>query len=312
MTAQYLRNVQLKVLDDTGAGLDLSKLKITFQTTAADVQTPNTALIRIYNLAEETRLKLRREGTKVELKCSYGEDPPALIFSGQIKRFVNGSEAGGIDRFLEIQAADSDGIYRYSIVNAAVAAGHTPAAIRDQLLSSFREQGASGLAPGSSPPPEGQAAPRGAVLSGSTRTLMRRLIDAENANWSLQNGQVQIIKRNGFLPGDTIVLTARTGLIGIPEQTPEGVVITCLLNPAIQYGRRVAIDNKSVNEARFNLGYGGDAANALIPQLNDDGIYRVITVEHKGDTYGQQWYTVMVCLSINGAVPGSLTNRGLG
>lgn len=311
MTQQYLRRLELKVLT-SGEEIDLSKMHVIFQTTHADVQTPNTALVRVYNLSDETRLKLRREGTRLEISAGYFSAQFGRIFSGEIKRFIHGTENGGIDRYLEIQAADSDNAYNTSLVNTSMPAGWTPSDMRNRLVEAFRAAGAGGISEGSAPAPDGPAAPRGAVLSGMTRDRMRELVASENANFSLEDRQIHIIRRDGFLPDDVIALTAATGLIGFPEQTPEGIIITSLLNPMVRYGRRVAINNRSVTEARFNLSYAGAPANSLIPGFNADGTYRVVAVDHKGDTMGTPWYTTMITIAIDGLVPPALASRGLG
>ena len=56
---QYLRRCKLIVSTAGGSGLDLSGLHIKFAVKKADAQTPNTAEIRVYNVAETTVARIR-------------------------------------------------------------------------------------------------------------------------------------------------------------------------------------------------------------------------------------------------------------
>jgi len=63
MNDQWLRKVNLTVFKDK-KGLDLSDMHFRFNIEAADVESPNSAVIRIYNLSKETVAKM--VGTKGE------------------------------------------------------------------------------------------------------------------------------------------------------------------------------------------------------------------------------------------------------
>ena len=41
------------------------------------------------------------------------------------------------------------------------------------------------------------------------------------------------------------------------------------------------------------------AAGQGAARLDDDGIYRIIKVEFKGDTRGNDWYADMLCIGID-------------
>jgi hypothetical protein len=51
------------------------------------------------------------------------------------------------------------------------------------------------------------------------------------------------------MPGEAVVLTSGTGLLGRPEQTEDSIEIVSLLNPLLKIGSRVQIDNASINQA---------------------------------------------------------------
>ncbi|MGN5479531.1 hypothetical protein ACTMU2_29345 [Cupriavidus basilensis] len=96
------------------------------------------------------------------------------------------------------------------------------------------------------------------------------------------------------------VITSATGMIGMPEQTQNGVTIKMLLNPSVKIGRLIQIDNASVQQYEYSLSTGQQAENDRIElqaKLQDDGFYYVMVAEHEGDTWGNDWYTDVICLA---------------
>jgi hypothetical protein len=124
---------------------------------------------------------------------------------------------------------------------------------------------------------------------------------------SVQNGQITVSKQGDYLPGDIVVLTATTGLIGIPEATQEGVYVTSLLNPAIRVKGRIQLSNRSIDLTQY---YAPGGAQAVGVQRTGpgspleyfavsarDGVYTVGVIDYEGDTRGLPWYNKMMCLA---------------
>ena len=118
---QYIRRCNLVVSGVSGDGLDLSNLRIVFKIKKSDAQTPNTAEIRVYNLAPETAKQIRKEFKRVVLQAGY-ESNYGVIFDGNIKQVRMGRESG-TDTYIDIAAGDGDDAYNYAVVNTTLAAG---------------------------------------------------------------------------------------------------------------------------------------------------------------------------------------------
>ncbi len=93
-------------------------------------------------------------------------------------------------------------------------------------------------------------------------------------------------------------------MVGVPEATQQGIQVRTLLNPLLRVGHQIELNNKDITQTiiknQFYLGY--QDVNALLIANVDrgaDGFYRVIVIEHRGDTRDQEWYTNLVCLLIN-------------
>lgn len=134
-------------------------------------------------------------------------------------------------------------------------------------------------------------------MYGMARKYMRDTAKQTGTSWSIQDGKVQMIPVRGYLPGEAVVLTAETGLVGTPEQTNDGIKVRCLLNPRLRIGGRIKLDNASVKEMKTELKMNANLYGK--PKLDNDGLYRIIKCEFTGDTRGNDWYADLVCIGID-------------
>lgn len=296
MTAQYSRKVQILVADELGNALDLSQFKVKFQTKRAEVQTPASAIIRIYNVAPETIKKIQKEFTRVELQAGY-EGNFGLIFSGMMRQKREGRE-NATDTFLEIVAADGDNAYNYAVINKSIAAGATKRDALDACLEAFAPYDISvGHIPVLD---EGTQMPRGQVFFGMAHNTMRQVAQSSNCSWQFNNGRLDMIQIAQPIAGEAIVITANTGMIGAPQQTIDGIELKCLINPMLKFGAQIKLDNASIQQAVISVAY---SALNYFPSLDADGNYKIISIENTGDTRGNAWETSLVCISLNGTAP---------
>jgi hypothetical protein len=299
--SQYLRKCTLLVANDTEA-LDLSELRITFQVQQSDVETPNSALIRVYNLAPETLTRVENEFTRVILQAGYENDSFGIIFEGSIKQTRRGRFIGP-DSFLDILAADGDEAYNQATVNETLAAGTTS----DQVLQ--RLAAAMGLPVGYAPDLPPNALQRGKAMYGLARWYLRDFAQTYQLRWSIQRGQLVLVPMTGYVPGQAVVLNKFTGLIGVPEVTPGGICVRALLNPQIRVGSLIQLNSNDITGALLggNLLYTPgrlESLPGLLPKvINDDGFYRVLVSEYVGDTRGEPWYSELTCLAIDKTAP---------
>lgn len=300
---QYLRKVAFKIGNNTDA-IDLSAFHFKFQVRRGDIQTPNSIDLRVYNVSDQTVNRIQKEFTKITLQAGYTGNF-GLIFYGNIKQIRRGRESA-TDTFLDITAADGDSAYNFAVVNKSLAAGSS---IADRAAAVQQSMSTFGVTPGYVSGLPAATLPRGKVMFGMARDHARILAKTANADWSMQDGQFTIIPQSSYLPGEIPVLTSDTGMIGLPEQTQDGISIKTLLNPNIKIGSRVKVDNASIQRFKFGLGINAIKTNAFVPRIQDDGVYRVLVAEHSGDNRGQDWYTSLVCIGTAAAIPPSQLQR---
>ena len=298
-TVQFGRKVSL-VLVDGEKGLELSDFRFAFKTAQQDVESPANCSIRVYNLSEATIKKVRGEFSRVVLQAGY-ESSYGVIFDGSIKQFRIGRE-NATDTYLDILAADGDKAYNFSTINRTLAAGSSP---QDRVQAAIEAMNINGVSQGHLMPFTGGILPRGKVLFGMARATLRQETQSQGASWTISGGKVNIVPLDGYLPGEAVVLNAKTGMVGIPEQTIDGIRVRCLLNPKLVVGGLVQIDNRSINQTVQQnpqgapIPYNQYTGLQLLATTTNDGLYRLFVVEHSGDTRGNDWYSDLICLAIN-------------
>lgn len=298
LTYQFNRTCTLLVSNNQGAALDLSKLHIKFAVKRSDTQTPNCADIRVYNLDLNLAALIKKEFTTVVLQAGYVGNF-GVIFRGNIKQVILGRESA-TDTFVDIIGGDGDLAYNFAIVNTTLKSGSSPSDHLNAALIPMSNMGVGSGTIGALPQTK---LPRGKVMYGNARDYIRNISDSNGFGWSIQDEKINFIKSTTYLPTTVVTLTSKTGLIGTPQQTNEGVNCKCLLNPFIKIAGRVQIDNASVEQLKINLSVPNSAANIPAP-LTADGMYYVLVAEHSGDTRGTEWYTNLIMVFVDPTVPG--------
>lgn len=290
---QYGRVCTLIVFGTDDDGLDLSELRIKFAVKRSNTMTPNTADIRVYNLEIETAKRIRKEFSRVILQAGY-EGNFGVIFQGNIKQVILGRE-NSTDTFIDIIAGDGDRAYNFAVVNATLAAGATQL---EQVNAAINAMVPKGVTKGYVQLGSTEKLPRGKVMYGNSINYLRNVAQSTDQDWSIQDEKVQFVGLTTYLPGERVILTSKTGLIGTPQQTNEGVNMKCLLNPLLRVAGRVEIDNDSVQDLKINLDIPNSAANIPAPKTAD-GVYYILVVEHLGDTRGLEWYSNLITLNVD-------------
>jgi len=291
---QYQRQLSLVVADDSGDGLDLSSLRTTFTIRRAALEAPNNAEFVIYNVAEQTAQRINDDFERLEFKAGY-PDNFGTVLKGDIQEVQIGKDENNVDTFIKIYAGDGDTAYNRAIVNKSLAPGATR---RDAVNASLEAMEPYGVTAGSIQVDNTITYPGGKVLQGMARDVIRKVADTEESDWSIQDGGLQIVPKSSFLPDPVIVLNSKTGLIGRPEQTENGINARCLLNPFIKPGTRVQIDQASINQITA-AGFGRRESVLAPTPITSDGFYKVLMVDFVGDSRGRDFYADLVLTSID-------------
>lgn len=228
----------------------------------------NISELHIYNLSETSRNLIGREFTRVIIEAGYINDSGnsvGQIFNGQIRDPKHDRE--GADWVTKVILGDGEQAIRRSVVNAQFAAGSSVEDIVEVLFLQYEEQG---VTRGERIFPEGlEPYARPVILNGSVKSELDKLGRSHGFYWSIQNNVFEVMPSNGWLP-QTTVINSRTGLIGYPQTTDNGIKLTALINPQVRPKRLIKVESD------------------FLDLNSDEGLYRVGKIDYVADSRGGQ------------------------
>lgn len=244
-------------------------LRMTFEISKTPKSKPNTAKVEIYNLSPESRAFIA-SGLDIQIEGGY-EGGVDLLHRAKITHTF--SRRDGNTWITTIESSDGRSTAKKR-VNASFDAGATPKEIFDKLLGEVRESGAAtgfidDLMNG------GKGFDQGFVASGTVEETLDKLVERQGGEWSFQNGDLQIVKPGGHTNAEAWLLSPTTGLEDAPEKTKTGANASCRLNGLISPGRLIAIESDTLT-----------------------GYYVAQSVQHTGDTHGDDWTTKIEARSL--------------
>ncbi len=267
MTLLFGRTYQIQV-DDLG----IEALRVGFTVKKSLKKSANTAEVAVYNLAKETRTRLEAmSGVSVEIYAGY-DGNNALIFRGELRDVYSRPEQDG-SWVTVLRSADGDRALREGRTNYGQRPGVSVGRVVQQLTTDLGVgigNAAKALATGNIAG-IGSAFGKGLVLSGSTQAQMDKLMSSTGNEWSIQDGELQVLPAGGALQTSMTVLSPLTGLVGTPEVQDKGkkkgkAQIRARILPDLNPGQLVAVESATVN-----------------------GAWRIDETSYIGDTHGEDW-----------------------
>jgi len=264
VTILFDRKVYVTVAPNTGGvGKKLSGLRMNFSIEKHLETTPNPATLEIFNLSRETRALFEEEETQVMIDAGYG-DNTGRIFSGDIMRCITRKEGPDFisrldlaDGFLALTQARVDRSFRESTAETDILK-YAQDLLQAKNLK-MRADAAINAA---------KAIFTGYVASGTARKVMDEYCENNDLEWSVQNGEIQVLLKGKITSDPYYKLNMSTGLVGSPTKSKGGVSCTTLMLPDLYPGRGILLDS-----------------------LHIKGEYRVVKVIHNGDTHEGQFVT---------------------
>jgi hypothetical protein len=260
--------------------------------------------------------------TRVQITGGYRFAGYGVIFDGTVVQYRRGKE-NPTDTYLELHGADGD-----DRSNRNLFTGQYPAGTEDkQKIMDAAKQ--LGVKVNYIDPDIGKdKSQRDTTEMTAARTFLREMMSKNDARYFIEHGELVILSNSKAREGNAFVLTPKTGLVGLPEVTPQGIHVKCLLNPKIKIGSKIKIETNVLSGQAFTPGsavkvnesgamQGTDSGNlesgaegkqkpaAMWGQQLETaftspvGTYKVVMLEHSGDTRGLNWYCDMICVALD-------------
>lgn len=307
MSRNWIRALQLQV-GGSGGQDDLSGMRVRFLVRASTSQTPNAAEIRVYNLSKDHASRLTKEGEFTALRLSAGyRDNVGVIYGGSVIQGQSGRE-NPVDTFVDFYCRDGDKAYNWGVVNKTFAAGSKQRDHVEEVLKVFKKLGVEeGTIKGLSD----IKYPRAVTLYGMARDVLRTIAHSNDASWWIENGKLNHVPNKEEGDGQSFVLNENTGLIGMPVETQQGIIVTALINPKFKVGKKLKIDQASIQRAPWTVNYDAERQAGSRVTGVSDGVYKIQSIEWRGDTHETEWYATMLCYGAKTGAPGIGTENVL-
>lgn len=250
-----------------------SGLRVTFSITKTLEANPNDAEIIVYNLSEATRAAFQQTPMRCRLQAGY-ETGVSTLFVGDIRHCEHRKTS--VEWETRLSLGDGERAYRFGHVNRSFRAGVTRKTAASEAAAALGLTLPAGLDQALS----GQFA-SGLSLFGPAHKELSRVLEPAGLDWSIQDGQMQVLAAAEVRRGTAIRVAPPGGdisaavLVGVPEYgtprkkgDPPTMSCNILLNPEIVPGTKIVMDSAAIK-----------------------GAFKVVRVVHSGDTAGGQWYS---------------------
>lgn len=299
--ALFDRVCELVVGQSGKEGILITDLRISFSIEKTLNETLNTSTIKIYNLSPTSRKLVETPNNAVVLKAGYKQDKGALtIFVGIVRRSLTTRE--GPDWVTNLELDDGLIAYRDSKTSLSFAAGTSARDVLSQIANKF------GLPVGTIPEGDKQY-PQGFSFVGRVRDAMNKVCNYLGFEWSIQNQEIQIIKKGGFKERTAIVISQDSGMVGSPELEAKTMSDKLAAKQGLTTNSKGVVTKRSDklsvsdNPPKDRLEVQGYKVNMLmqptilpghVVKLEAEGIndfFKVVKISQDGDTHGNEWHT---------------------
>lgn len=252
--------------------LRVDELRIVFKVKKDGGSKPNTSEVEITGLNEASRAAVQSKGAPLIIQAGF-PTTIATLFSGTV-RTADPTHTNA-DWVTKIRSGDGEIPYAFATLSNSYRAGTPVRVVLTELVDSL------GIDPGNSRRVFAALSEQfvhGHTAHGASSRQLDEILGGLGFEWSIQDGRFQVLKRGDASLEEVVELAADSGLIGSPEHgsgdgqkpVPKSSIVklTATIQPRLKPGSRISVKSAGVN-----------------------GVHRVLTVEHEGDTHGPKWET---------------------
>lgn len=268
MATLYKRSVVVFVADRRIEGL-----RVSFKITKTLDSTANKCAVSIYGLNEASRSVIKST-KKPPLILEVGhEEERGIIFSGEGTRPISEKGRDGWVTTIEGLTGMSAG---RRFVNEGFGPGAKPGDVIRKIADKMGVKSKEAFARLKAGDFDGAVSTfaQGITISGPAKPELDKLARTLGFEWSIQDGELQILKPAEVAKNQAIKLSLESGLIGTPKPIKDekrpGVPLvkaTAILQPGFVPGRQVVIESETVV-----------------------GRFKLEKVDMSGDTHGQAFF----------------------
>lgn len=220
----------------------------------------NRAVLQFYNLSKQDQAELWLDvyniGKKqifITLQAGY-EDTCPMVFFGWVQSCTSYRQSGSTEWITELQAYEGGQLFQYGFINATFNKYTKLEDVLNLMLESDPNTKIGYITP------DIQPLPRNKTFIGQTMDLLGREYGGYEV--FIEKGKLNILGENDVIPGDLLVITDASGLLGSPRRAETFLEVDILFEPQIKIGQAISLLSDSM------------------PQFNQ--AYKVIAIKHYG------------------------------
>ena len=275
MSLLFNRNYRLEI-ESKDTLTTITQLRIQFLCKKNRATTANELTVKAYKPNQDTINQCLASGSIVRLYAGYGEEIK-LIAQSQITTATPIYE--GVDIILNLECLDGVESIRKTKVSISFQAGSTVKQVLNALVEYL--QIPLKVAPDVD---LNKKFNNGYSFAGGVGTALDEVTDRAFAKWAMQDGTLLIIGQSGTTNTNAVLLTPDTGMIGTPMPIED--TVNSLDVGEIRRGWKV----KSLLQGDIN-----PADIIAIESRFVNGQFVIESVEHKGDTHSNEWFSEVIC-----------------
>ena len=262
---QFGRSYELIIGNDKES-IVIDGLTMSFDIDKTISKEPNPATFTLTNLSQSTRnLITDKKYNRILFNAGYQDDLRTL-FVGYIDDVENRKEGTDITTLMTCSDGSKD--YRDARVAVTVGKGATDQEIVKQTLGAMPSTGN-----GKQEYSKERKLPRGKTLVGNARDVMTQVAKNQDADWSIQNGELLLLpKKNALANNEGFLISEETGMIGSPQKVSDGLEVRCYLNNVMRVGQLCRVESMLAE-------YTGD--------------FKITKLQMKGSNKGNDWTCVL-------------------
>ncbi len=268
----------------TQQALSVSGLRVDFHIKKVSTTDVNTARVDIFNLNPDQRAKLKSTKQVLVLKAGYADATgPEILFRGDVTLVTVTKVPPNV--VTRIECGDGTEALLDTRVSLTYKEGVSAKQILRDLLKKIPLAEKSGIVDRViNAIPDSQYG-NGFAAAGLAKNAMDTVTGKLGLEWSIQDHEIKVVEKDGTDGTQAILISQRTGMIEAPERS---------LNIVKKSKKRgIAKDRPGWTVRSLLLPFvePGGVVKIEADEIPLGSVFRVESVEHQGDNYGNEWTT---------------------
>lgn len=222
-----------------------------FDITLGSYQAANAGTFQFVNLSPTVQAKLwldnfeiGRKYVTIKFYAGYNKTMP-LVFQGILQECTSERASGSTEWITSMHGFEGGHLFEYGFINSTIAKGTELSDVIAYMLEQDPDTKIGYITPDLPP------LARNKTFIGQTMDILGKEYGGYEV--FVEKGKLNILGENDVIPGDLLVITDSSGLLGSPRRSNIFTEVTSLFEPQARTGQAISLLSDSM--PRFNRAY---------------------------------------------------------